>query len=124
LKKNKAKTSMNGNSYSCLLEKAKELKNIVQSFEQMMPLSELISSVKRSHQLTSLDLMYNNLVDYKPHIDEVMDPPTSGFSSDCYEEDEKQTRTHTLSYTEVKNLLIDTSIIWKLGHNQPEKEDL
>lgn len=66
--------------------------------------------------------MYKNLVDYKPEIKEVMDPPTSGFSSDCYEEDDKQTRIHSLSYTEVKNLLIDTSIIWKLGTTIPNED--
>lgn len=113
---------MNANSYSYLFNKAQELKKLVDSHKETKPLSDLISNVKRTHQLTSLSMMYKNLIDYKPEIKDVMDPPTSGFSSDCFEEDDKTTRTSCLSYTEVKNLLIDTSIIWKLGPDIPNED--
>ena len=85
-------------------------------------LGDLVSRMKTTHQLTSLSHIFTNLKDYRPSIDHILDPPTSGYSSDCYEDDDKCNRISSLSYTEVKNLLMDTSVLKTLPDNGQVKE--
>lgn len=111
-------------SYKSLLNKAREVKQVVEqeSVKQKSTVDDLVSRMKTTHKLTSLCHIYPDLKDYTPKIPEILDPATSGFSSDCYEDDAKCKRISCLSYTEVKNLLIDTSVIKKFPKTNGVRE--
>lgn len=100
-------------NYKSILAKAKELREnlIKESENEKKTIEDLVSRMKTTHKLTSLSIIFEELKSYEPKIPNILDPATSGFSSDCYEDDETMKRLSSLSYTEVKNLLFDTSVI-------------
>lgn len=101
---------MNSSSYSKLFKTASAFKELVDSTYSNNELVELAVNARRNSELAGLVKIHGSPFNFEPIIEDVMDPPTSGFSSDCNEENEKNVRIHTLSYTEVKHLLMDTSI--------------
>ena len=111
-------------TYKSLKEKATEFKKRVTFCEGESTISNLIERMTQTRKLTSLSLMIKELDSYSPRIGTYIDPATSGFSSDCFEEESKYPREPSLSYTEVKNLLIDTRILQILSDPLQPKESM
>lgn len=87
------------------------MKMMLQSSQRSKNIDELIKIVQTKRTLTSLCEMFFQLKSHEPKIDEIIHLPSSGYSSDCYDEEGALSRIENLSYMEAKNLLIDSDVI-------------
>jgi hypothetical protein len=99
-------------TYHSILSKAQELKNHIDNENSQDKVKGMVKLMKKQSQLFSLSEVFTNLKDINPFIDSILDPATTGYTSDAYEDDEESNaRVTSLSLSEVKNLLIDERVV-------------
>jgi hypothetical protein len=111
--------------------KSKELEAAICARNGKERIDDMIQKMKAGYHLVSLSSLFNPGPVFEPILPRTLDPATSGFSSDCYEvkrrspqNDDTVERAHSLSFTEVKNLLVDPTVIEAiLGENTYPTDD-
>jgi len=84
----------------------------------------MVNNMGKKSQLYSLSEVFTKLKEISPFIDPILDPGTTGYTSDAYEDDEEaNSRISSLSYTEVQNLFIDERVIQLLPDNTYINDD-
>lgn len=75
----------NPSIYSKIAHRMQTLHDFVQARPEKVKIKECVEEFKKTnYQLTSLSFLFRNTLDFGPNPDH-LDPPTSGYSSDCYE---------------------------------------
>jgi len=78
----------------------------------------MVNKMGKKSQLFSMSDIFTKLKDINPLIETVIDPGTTGYTSDAYEDDEENNnRISSLSLSEVKTYIIDERVIGILPEN-------
>jgi hypothetical protein len=72
-------------TYHSILSKAQELKNHIDNENSQDKVKGMVKLMKKQSQLFSLSEVFTNLKDINPFIDSILDPATTGYTSDAYE---------------------------------------
>ena len=72
-------------TYHSIYSKTSELKDLIDNGKTGTKPKDLVTQMKSKYQLISLSQIFPQLSDINPHIENTIDPATSGFSSDAYE---------------------------------------